>query len=340
MVDIDQLVPMNVAYRWFLGYSLLDRIPHFATVSYAFCKRFPSELPTEIFEHILNKAINNRAVDPSAVFIDGTHIKASANKKKFQKEQVAKTAKIYEEQLRKEVNAERAELGKSPIDDDEDDRKGGGTAEKTVSTTDPDCGMFVKGEHERQFAYEAHTACDKNGMVLIELSQHVPAAGFHQAADAVAPRGVAGVAAVQVAGWVRGDPFEQQALALAGIVPAVIVTGGDNVVDDSGEGALPELEADEAGAGDGDRLALREKLGKLRGKGLCNFHRVTSESARKLHGNAGGIIAQLGVLRGLNNELTLSRFQIIDLFYGLLRGVINLASKVVHANNSPYLSIP
>ena len=26
--------------------------------------------------------------------------------------------------------------------------------------------MFVKGEHERQFAYEAHPACDKNGMVL------------------------------------------------------------------------------------------------------------------------------------------------------------------------------
>ena len=26
--------------------------------------------------------------------------------------------------------------------------------------------MFVKGEHERQFAYEAHTACDKHGFVL------------------------------------------------------------------------------------------------------------------------------------------------------------------------------
>lgn len=26
--------------------------------------------------------------------------------------------------------------------------------------------MFVKGEHERQFAYEAHTACDRHGMVL------------------------------------------------------------------------------------------------------------------------------------------------------------------------------
>lgn len=85
---------VNNAYRWFLGYSLLDNIPHFATVSYAFCKRFPPELATEIFEHVLNKALNNRMIDPSIIFVDGTHIKASANKKKFQKEMVSKTAKI------------------------------------------------------------------------------------------------------------------------------------------------------------------------------------------------------------------------------------------------------
>ena len=165
-------VQVNLAYRWFLGYGLLDEIPHFATVSYAFCKRFPEELTDEIFEHILNKALNNRVVDPSLVFIDGTHIKASANKKKFQKQQVAKTAKVYSEQLRQEVNAEREKLGKKPIEESADDNEidggsgSGGTTEKTVSTTDPDCGMFVKGEHERQFAYEAHTACDKHGFVL------------------------------------------------------------------------------------------------------------------------------------------------------------------------------
>jgi transposase len=164
-------IEVNIAYRWFLGYSLLDNIPHFATVSYAFCKRFPTELAAEIFEHILNKAINNKMVDPSAVFIDGTHIKASANKKKLQKEQVAKTAKVYEDQLRAEINAERETLGKKPIEDRCDDDENGGqppveTSEKAVSTTDPDCGMFVKGEHERQFAYEAHTACDSHGIVL------------------------------------------------------------------------------------------------------------------------------------------------------------------------------
>lgn len=163
----DQRIMDTLSYRWFLGYSVLDNIPHFATVSYAFCKRFPPELSSEIFEHILNKALNNRAVDPSMIFIDGTHIKASANKKKFQKEQVAKAAKIYSEELRREVNAEREALGKKPIEEeDDDDDQSGTTVEKTVSTTDPDSGMFVKGEHERQFAYEAHTACDKHGFVL------------------------------------------------------------------------------------------------------------------------------------------------------------------------------
>ena len=146
----------------------VDEIPHFATVSYAFCKRFPEELTEEIFTHILNKALNQRMVDPKIIFMDGTHVKASANKKKFQKEKVAKTAKIYAEQLREEVNAEREKLGKKAVEeeDDNDSTPGGGTAERAVSTTDPESGMFIKGEHERQFAYEAHTACDRKGFIL------------------------------------------------------------------------------------------------------------------------------------------------------------------------------
>lgn len=32
--------------------------------------------------------------------------------------------------------------------------------------SDPESGLFVKGGHKRQFAYEAHTACDRNGFVL------------------------------------------------------------------------------------------------------------------------------------------------------------------------------
>lgn len=52
-----------------------------ASNGYVFRNRFPPELSEEFFAHILNKALNHRMVDPSTIFMDGTHIKASANKK-------------------------------------------------------------------------------------------------------------------------------------------------------------------------------------------------------------------------------------------------------------------
>ena len=45
-------------------------------------------------------------------------------------------------------------------------RKKDKTRMVTKSVTDPDSGLFAKGDHKRKFAYEAHTACDKNGFVL------------------------------------------------------------------------------------------------------------------------------------------------------------------------------
>lgn len=34
------------------------------------------------------------------------------------------------------------------------------------STTDPECGVFHKGEHKKVFAYATNTACDKNNFIL------------------------------------------------------------------------------------------------------------------------------------------------------------------------------
>lgn len=80
---------------------------------------------------------------------------------------MAKAAKVYACQLLEEVNEEREKLGKPLIEEDKDGGPSGGEmVEKTVSTIDPDCGMFMKGAYERQFTYEAYTACDKKGFVL------------------------------------------------------------------------------------------------------------------------------------------------------------------------------
>lgn len=160
-------IDMNIAYRWFLGFDLSVKIPHFATVSYAFATRLPSEIFEKIFTWILDEAVKKGFVDASTIFIDATHIKANANKKKNRKILAQKTARNYDAQLREEINQDRLQRGKKPLkNDDDNDISTGGTKEITVSTTDPDCGLFHKGEHKVEFAYTAHVACDKRNFIL------------------------------------------------------------------------------------------------------------------------------------------------------------------------------
>ena len=158
-------IDMNIAYRWFLGFDLSVRIPHFATVSYAFSNRFSSEVFEDIFSWILEEAVKKGFVDASTIFIDATHIKANANKKKNRKMLARKTARVYDELLREEINQNRAENAKKPLKDkDDDDNQGDKVI--TVSTTDPECGLFHKGEHKVEFAYTAHVACDTKNFIL------------------------------------------------------------------------------------------------------------------------------------------------------------------------------
>ena len=183
-------VSMNVAYRWFLGYGLNEATPHFSTLSYNFRNRFNSETVDKIFNWILEEIANEGYLSTEAVFIDGTHIKANANTKKKIQEEVPVAAKRYANELLEEINCDRKAHGKKPFDDSDDDdnnppksrtqqkrnhtslkklkrRKAQAKTKKvTKSTTDPESGLFVKGEHKKQFAYEAHTACDKNGYVV------------------------------------------------------------------------------------------------------------------------------------------------------------------------------
>ena len=162
-------VNMNLAYRWFIGYPLSATIPHFSAVSYNFKHRFNTATVEYVFRWVLKAAANEGYLDTEAIFVDGTHIKANANMKKQVKKQIPKAARHYQEQLMEEVDADRKDHGKKPLKKDNN----GGTPsakseEKTIteSTTDPDCGVFHKGEHQKCFAYEAHTVCEKRGYVL------------------------------------------------------------------------------------------------------------------------------------------------------------------------------
>lgn len=177
--DID----VNVAYRWFLGLELGEKVPHFTTFGKNYTRRFAgTDLFEQIFQHILEECYRFKLVDPTEVFVDATHVKARANNKKMQKRIAKEEALFYAEMLRKDINADREAHGKKPLKDKDDDQGPGCGGNdkfedftddipldgKTIkcSTTDPESGWFRKGEHKHVFAYGIETACDKNGWVL------------------------------------------------------------------------------------------------------------------------------------------------------------------------------
>ena len=167
-------IEVNMAYRWFLGLDFCDAVPHFTTFGKNYTRRFEgTDLFEQIFTKILYQCMKSGLVDGTDIFIDSTHVKACANKKKAKKIVVAKkAARFYDEQLKSEINADREEHGKKPLkehDDDDDDSGNSGsgeTKEQKVSTTDPESGWFHKGEHEEVFADSVETGCDRHGWIL------------------------------------------------------------------------------------------------------------------------------------------------------------------------------
>ena len=160
-------IEVNMAYRWFLGLDFHDPVPHFTTFGKNYVRRFANtDIFERIFARILQEAVSCGFVDASAIFIDATHIKASANKKKGQAVEVLTQAKHYQKQLDAEVRADREARGKNPFQDRDDDDEPPPTKTTKQSTTDPESGLFHKGEHEKMFAYTAHVACDKNNFIL------------------------------------------------------------------------------------------------------------------------------------------------------------------------------
>jgi transposase len=171
-------IEVNIAYRWFLGLDFYDNVPHFSTFGKNYKRRFEgTDLFEQIFQNILMQCMNHDLVDTDTLFVDSTHVKAAANRKKSKKVLVAKkSARSYDKKLREEIDADRTAHGKKPLKDNNDTPKGGGsgsspvekadTKEQKQSVTDPESGWFHKGEHKDVFAYSVETACDRHGWIV------------------------------------------------------------------------------------------------------------------------------------------------------------------------------
>lgn len=102
-------IEVNMAYRWFLGYDMIEAIPHFTTFGKNYTRRYAgSGIFEKIFERISNAAVSCGFVDASLAFGNATHIKASANAKKAVNEVVQIEAKHYQAELIAEIQADHA----------------------------------------------------------------------------------------------------------------------------------------------------------------------------------------------------------------------------------------
>lgn len=158
-------IEVNFAYRWYLGYGMHEVLPHFSTFGKNYTRRFKD---TDLFEIIFSKVlaeVNKYGfINDENIFIDGTHIKANANTNKSQNEVIKKSVRVYEEALQAEITKDREVHGKKPLK--EKDTTNDSKKNAKISTTDPESGLFHKGEHKKVFAYASNTACDKNNYVL------------------------------------------------------------------------------------------------------------------------------------------------------------------------------
>lgn len=168
-------IEVNVAYRWFIGLRLTDRVFDASTFSQNRRRRFDgTDVAQRIFDHIVEQAIAKGLVGGEVLYTDSTHLKASANKGRYNKEMVAKSRAAYWDDLDAAVAADRSAHGKKPLAPK--DRQPP-IKETKVSRTDPDAGYMVRDGKPKGFFYLDHRTVDGRSAIITDT--HVTPANVH-----------------------------------------------------------------------------------------------------------------------------------------------------------------
>jgi len=168
-------IAVNVAYRWFLRMRLTDGVFDASTLSQNRRRRFvdPS-IAQDIFDAIVEQAIGHGLVDGTVLYTDSTHLKANANKGKYDLEMVAKSRADYWADLDRAIDAERALQGQKPL---RQQSREPALKQTRISRTDPDAGYMVREGKPKGFFYLDHRTVD--GRLGIITDTHATPANVH-----------------------------------------------------------------------------------------------------------------------------------------------------------------
>jgi transposase len=159
-------IEVNIAYKWFLGFTLTEKIPDHSTISRNRNNRFKdSDIYQKIFDNIVFQAIGKDLVTGKILYSDSTHLKANANKNKFTEEEITASTKNYLNELEESVNAAREEHGQKPLKKNEVEEE-----KRTikVSTTDSESGFMMRDGKPKGFFYLDHRTVDSKCNIIVD----------------------------------------------------------------------------------------------------------------------------------------------------------------------------
>jgi transposase len=168
-------IQVNVAYRWFLGLRLTDRVIDASTFSQNRRRRFSgSDIEQTIFDRIVEAAIEHGLIGGRVFYSDSTHLKASANKNRHDVHRVEQTPAAYLAELEVAVEADRAAHGKPPLPPADGNPP---AKDIKVSRTDPEAGYMVRDGKPTGFFYLDHRTVDSQHALITDI--HVTPASVH-----------------------------------------------------------------------------------------------------------------------------------------------------------------
>ncbi len=157
-------IEVNVAYRWFLRLKLTDKVFDASTLSQNRRRRYQdTSVPQAIFDRIVEQAMRAGLVDGTVLYTDSTHLKANANKNRF--DLVAKSRADYWEALDAAIDADRATHGKKPL---KDKPREPAQKETKVSRADPEAGYMVRDGKPKGFFYLDHRTVDAAHAIITD----------------------------------------------------------------------------------------------------------------------------------------------------------------------------
>lgn len=159
-------IEVNVAYRWFLDMRLTDRVPDASTFSQNRRRRYAgTEIEQAIFDGIVEQALRHGLIGGEVLYTDSTHLKASANKNRFEAHQVEQKPVVYLAELEAAIDADRNEHGKAPLPPSKTPPE---TREIKVSRTDPDSGFMTREGKPQGFFYLDHRTVDGKHAIITD----------------------------------------------------------------------------------------------------------------------------------------------------------------------------